>query len=92
MINGVKLSPQLSNIFDVCCADMTLDQLCVIFYSGKPRHDAANSIKVQIHQINDLLRETDYAICSNGKRPPTYRVVNVRRAANDNVGGLKRAA
>jgi hypothetical protein len=83
--HGVKLSPQLADIFDECHADMTLDRLCLIFYSDKPRHAAANCIKVQVHQINGLLKETDWAIRSNGKRPPTYRVVNVRpplRVAN----------
>jgi hypothetical protein len=87
---GVRLSPKLAEIFDTLSEPASLDQLCEVFYSGKPRHDAANCVKVQIHGINDLLRETDYAICSNGKRPPTYRVV---RVANDNHrGAVERAA
>jgi hypothetical protein len=86
---GVRLSPRLAEIFDTLSEGVTLDRLCSTFYSGKPRHDAANCIKVQVHQINGLLKETDYAICSNGKRPPTYRVV---RVANDNHRAVKRAA
>jgi hypothetical protein len=86
---GVRLSPRLAEIFDTLSEPASLDQLCEVFYSGKPRPVAANCVKVQIHGINDLLRETDYAICSNGKRPPTYRVV---RVANDNDRAVKRAA
>ena len=78
---GRKLSSQQAEIFDALPED--LDGLCVIA--------SRNCIKVQIHQINGLLRETDWAICSDGKRPPTYRVVNVR-TANDNKREVKRAA
>ena len=79
---GRKLSSQQAEIFDALPED--LDGLCVIA--------SRNCIKVQIHQINGLLRETDWAICSDGRRPPTYRVVNVRAIANDNRREVKRAA
>jgi hypothetical protein len=81
---GVRLSPRLSEIYDALNSPTTLDQLCEIFGSR-------NCVKVQVHQLNGLLRATDYAILSNGKRPPTYRVANVR-AANDNRPAVKRAA
>jgi hypothetical protein len=82
---GVKLSPQRAEIFDALDEPATLDHLCSIFGTSR------GCIKVQVHQINSALRETDWAIYSDGKRPPTYRVLNVR-AANDNQRALKRAA
>ena len=84
-VQGVRLSPRLTEIFDTLDSPTTLDQLCETFESSR------NCIKVQVHQINARLRPTDYAILSDGKRPPTYRVVNVR-VANDNHRAVKRAA
>jgi len=67
--HGVRLSPQEANIYSLInrgCG--SLAQLCA----------ASGLVRTHIHNINARFRETDFAIVSDGSRPPTYRVLNVR--------------
>jgi hypothetical protein len=71
--HGVKLSPQEANVYDLInrgCG--SLAQLCVAL------DKSSGLVRTHIHNINARFRETDFSIVSDGGRPPTYRVLNVR--------------
>jgi hypothetical protein len=72
--HGVKLSPQEAAIYSLISDGCgLLPQLCAVL--GK----SSGLIRTVIHVINTRLRETDFAIVSDGGRPPTYCVRNVRK-------------
>ena len=71
--HGVKLSPQEANIYDLInrgCGSLT--QICTAL------DKSSGLVRTHIHNINARFRGTDFAIVSDGSRPPTYRVLNVR--------------
>ena len=76
--HGAKLSPKLADIFDLIEHSgergVPMDILVDVFYSGKPRRDAENCVRVNINHINDLFLATDVRVRNNGKSTP-YKVV-----------------
>jgi DNA-binding CsgD family transcriptional regulator len=71
--HGVRLSPQEANIYDMISRGVgSLGQLCVAL------DKSPGLVRTHIHNINVRFRGTDFAIVSDGGRPPTYRVRNVR--------------
>jgi hypothetical protein len=76
--HGVKLSPQEAKVYDMVTRGGALSQLCAALYPNKPAALASTAVRTHIHNINVRFRGTDFAIVSDGGRPPTYRVANVR--------------
>jgi DNA-binding CsgD family transcriptional regulator len=71
--HGVRLSPQETNVYDMISQGCgSLPQLCAAL--DKTR----GLVRTHIHNINVRFRATDFAIVSDGRRPPNYRVANVR--------------
>ena len=71
--HDVRLSPQESNVYSLIdrgCG--SLAQLCAAL------DKSSGNVRTHIHNINDRFRQTDFAIVSDGRRPPTYRFLNVR--------------
>ena len=72
--HGVRLSPQEANIYSLISEGCgSLAQLCTAL------DKSSGLVRTHIHNINTRFRDTDFAIVSDGGRPPTYRVVNVRK-------------
>jgi len=66
---GVKLSPQQANVYDmVSQGHGALAQLCAAL------DKSPGLVRTHIHNINIRFRQTDFAIVTDGKRPPTYHV------------------
>jgi hypothetical protein len=71
--HGVRLSPAEDDVYDLIDRGRgSLAQLCAALDKSSPL------VRTHIHNINSRLRETDFAIVSDGGRSPTYRVRNVR--------------
>jgi hypothetical protein len=70
--HGVRLSPQEANVYDAILRNGSLAQLCAAL------DKSPGLVRAHIHNINDRFRQTDFAIVTDGRRPPTYRVANVR--------------
>jgi DNA-binding CsgD family transcriptional regulator len=77
--HGVRLSPQEANVYDLISqGDGSLRRLSAAL------DKSSGTVRQHIHNINVRFRGTDFAIVSDGGRPPTYRVrrvLNVREAA-----------
>jgi hypothetical protein len=72
-VHGVNLSPQEANVYDMINrGDGSLAQLCAAL------DKSPGLVRTHIHNINDRFRQTDFAIVSDGRRPPTYQVRDVR--------------
>jgi DNA-binding CsgD family transcriptional regulator len=71
--HGVKLSPQEANVYDMISQGHgALSQLCVAL------DKSPGLVRTHIHNINIRFRESEWAIVTDGRRPPTYCVRNVR--------------
>jgi hypothetical protein len=72
-VHGVRLSPQEANVYDLInqgCGALT--RLCVAL------DKSPGLVRTHIHNISARFRQTDFAIVTDGRRPPTYHVANVR--------------
>ena len=71
--HGVKLSPQEANVYGMISQGCgSLGRLCAAL------DKSPGLVRTHIHNINVRFRATDFSIVSDGGRPPTYRVLNVR--------------
>ena len=71
--HGVRLSPAQANIYSLISRGCgSLAQLCVAL------DKSPGLVRTHIHNINTRFRATEFAIVSDGGRPPTYCVRNVR--------------
>jgi DNA-binding CsgD family transcriptional regulator len=71
--HGVRLSPSEATVYDMISHGYgALSQLCAAL------DKSPGLVRTHIHNINDRFRESDFAIVTDGRRPPTYQVRNVR--------------
>ena len=83
--HGVSLPPRCADIFDMIerAGDRGVlnEVLCWVFYSDKPKRDAARLVAVHINRINDFLQSTDVRISTSGRQVEPYKVIHQKEPA-----------